>query len=387
MRRAGFRPGVTTVETLPPPEGPLLSVPDCVYAGTCPRPPVPTQFFGVDQSEIDDFYDAIVAAEGGDPAALDTVRDYLAGFNYGLSPGKGDEQTSIMRAGCPIEFDLVRTGFTFDVVAVRMNGRRGPLEPGSYWHPLNIPNYVTKWDLSGATAFKTQVTVTDAGENVDLRAVWADSYADLIAGDWQYLGAGIPLDTEGHFQTSWQSPPEASDVVVGFVLEAYEEQSSLAVGTAEIRVKGVGDADALTCDAADTISFNLAAPGRLTVEGDIYYADYKISPSNFGYTEAQVRTLVSDALGGSSGWQQAGIIARETPSATITFQMVENVTCSGTPAVGCSQTSGGSTLVTLKHSRVVAGYGRNIVNHEAGHAYFSAGHTGSGIMHGGSPDG
>lgn len=127
-RKAGFRPGSSAFTSAG--AGPILTVPPVVVAGGCPRVPYGTvdtgdgtfalaEFFD-GPGELEEFYDNVEAAEGGDTAAFVWLRDTLVDM--------GLEETIVMEcvmdnlrydyagevctftlnpdAACPIEFDI-----------------------------------------------------------------------------------------------------------------------------------------------------------------------------------------------------------------------------------------------------------------------------------------
>ncbi len=124
------------------------------------------------------------------------------------------------------------------------------------------------------------------------------------------------------------------------------------------------------------MQFTRAAPGNLTEEGGVFYADWSVADSNFGYTKAQVEAWVSSALNGPLGWEQAGVQFRQVPTGNVIFQVVETI--SG-PAntLGIAYWNDFPVLVELE-----AAYYNNmdLVNHEAGHAFFYASHSVEGAI-------
>lgn len=235
IRKSGFRPGSGTAPAAAT-EGPILSVPPVVMAGGCPRDPYPPDFVGGAEGMADDFYADVLLAETGDEAALEAIKDWLSFLGYGGGGDPDNPERVRVNGGCPVECDLVFDFPSFYVQAVRMNGRRGPLEAGTYWHPLNLAGYATRWDFSDVSEIKSEATVAQ-GADATLRPVYAATYADLVAGSWDYLTGGIDCSAAGVFSTVWASPPTTDDAFVAFVMEVGSSVSSFAMGAAEVRAR------------------------------------------------------------------------------------------------------------------------------------------------------
>ena len=133
------------------------------------------------------------------------------------------------------------------------------------------------------------------------------------------------------------------------------------------------------------IFFSLGRPGRLTDEAGTLYMDWKVAGSHAGgYSASEVEDYVGSTLESALGWERAGLTGRQSSSASVTWQIVE-MTSSGDPDVTgtTNYNDDGSVLVEL----VASEFGNtNLVNHEAGHAYFGAEHTASGTMETGGED-
>jgi hypothetical protein len=115
--------------------------------------------------------------------------------------------------------------------------------------------------------------------------------------------------------------------------------------------------------------------------------DWEAHSTNYIMTQAEVETLISSVLNGASGWEQAGITARQVVGAPVVFQVVEEAD-GESPEYARTFWNQTPVLVQLEYARIQAGFGTNIANHEAGHAFFWGTHGGTGsIMTGDSPDG
>lgn len=137
------------------------------------------------------------------------------------------------------------------------------------------------------------------------------------------------------------------------------------------------------------MDFASPAPGRLTVEGGSYYADWAVETGNVGYSDAEASALIGAALNDAGGWERGGITFRESGTPKVTFRFVHGpFLCGGTMANGCTTGDATTATVTISYERAAAGFLAALVNHEAGHAFFTATHEGTGsIMTGDSPDG
>lgn len=121
------------------------------------------------------------------------------------------------------------------------------------------------------------------------------------------------------------------------------------------------------------MQFRAPAPANLTQEGSIFYADWSVADSNFGYSKAEVESLVSATLNNPQGWSAAGIQFRHVASGAVIFQVVETI--AGPPNnIGLAHWNSDPVLVELE----AATLGPDVITHEAGHAFFLAQHTPSG---------
>ena len=110
------------------------------------------------------------------------------------------------------------------------------LDVGSHWYPVGLPHFVTLWDLTDFTEAIVTVPVLDATPtDVDsvytLSAVWALTYADMIAADYETL-TSVTFDGAGFSAGGWQAIDEdaRAEVYIAFVLtvqEAYREHLEL----------------------------------------------------------------------------------------------------------------------------------------------------------------
>ena len=117
------------------------------------------------------------------------------------------------------------------------------LAVGTYWHPLDLPYYIGLRDLSEFTEALVTVPVVSATP-VDeasvyvLNAVWAPTYADMIAGDWEVL-TNVSFADVGFPAGGWQTIAEEArdEVYLAMVLEVQEAADDLALGQAELRCR------------------------------------------------------------------------------------------------------------------------------------------------------
>lgn len=137
---------------------------------------------------------------------------------------------------------------------------------------------------------------------------------------------------------------------------------------------------------ADPITFFADPPFNLTEEDGEYFMDWKCSDEHYGYTKAQAEQLVGSFLDDSRGWRRVGITPRHTEEALVEFKVVLEATCDS-PELACTHYDepGLNAFVELEYPHLrhavypTIGPG-NLINHEAGHAYFGAEHSGGGIM-------
>jgi hypothetical protein len=218
-------------------------------------------------------------------------------------------------------------------------------------------------DWIGVSQAQLFVTVTKAGEPNSRLEIFGENVAFS-----DFLSA--PLDSVGPKISNW------IDVIL------IEGTSALTqwVVIAPSREGPTGG------DPPGGLEFGGSAPGNLRVEGGQYYGDWCVDQTNFGYTRSQVRTLIHSFLDDPSGWAAAGITFREVPEAQakVRFQVVSEATCNS-PELACTH-YGDQTYVELEYGPMQgtesAGIGPgNLINHEAGHAFFFAQHSGNdGIM-------
>jgi hypothetical protein len=99
---------------------------------------------------------------------------------------------------------------------------------------------------------------------------------------------------------------------------------------------------------------------------------WEVHPNNFGYTQTQVANWVSSALNSDLGWKRAGPIGfQQVPIGRVVFQVVETIP-GGAWIWGVAHIDEFPVLVELEAGQ----FGNmDLVNHEAGHAFFMAGHS------------
>ena len=115
--------------------------------------------------------------------------------------------------------------------------------------------------------------------------------------------------------------------------------------------------------------------------------DWRVASSHYGMTVSEAEAFIGGILGDASGWEQAGIVARQTVDAPVVFEIVLEAN-GESPEYARTFWNQTPVLVQLEYPRIQAGFGTGITTHEAAHAYFWATHEGSGsVMTGDSPDG
>lgn len=118
------------------------------------------------------------------------------------------------------------------------------LSAGIYWHPLNLPYYLTVRDFSEFAEAKLTVPVIaatpqEAGSEYVLSAVFAPTHAEMVAGNWSYLTAGISFREGGFLTSGWLPMSEGAigELCIGMVLELQAPADDLALGRAELRCR------------------------------------------------------------------------------------------------------------------------------------------------------
>lgn len=116
----------------------------------------------------------------------------------------------------------------------------------TYWHPLDLPHYITKCDLSEQTEVMVSVPVPDVDKaglepGTFIEVVWAADYADMLAEDYEPLGASASFSEAGFYDSGYSEiasgAREAGEVYVGLTITTSLPLASLALGTAEVRVR------------------------------------------------------------------------------------------------------------------------------------------------------
>ena len=285
------------------------------------------------------------------------ARDTIRKSGFRPSSGGGDEGT---------------------ILAIGPFDYQSGLAAGSHLHPRGLGEWTTCWDLTSARQISVTAAIIEADPGATLNAVWAPSWNDILVGDYDYLTEGVALGGPGFYSSAWATIPEeakGSDAFVALVLDAESSVASLNFGAAEVKLRGSGGVS-----SGGSLTFNTEPPFFLVEEGGQFYADWSLVPGNFGYSDTDAGNLLQGWLHDPSGWSQAGITFRRVSGAAVTFQIVE-----GTRTVANIYSD--HVNVEIGYDRIVAGNGLNVTTHEAGHAFFRAAHSGSGIMRGLSPDG
>jgi hypothetical protein len=217
------------------------------------------------------------------------------------------------------------------------------------------------------------------GDVGPFNSVWRGVAPALHGETVLEASAGDSLGAEIWWAFSGSTPLDVEEAVISYGSE-HERTFIERIGTVELDQPP-------EAPVGGGITFGADSPGALTLEDGIYYADYAIAPTHFGYSQAQAEALIEQYLLSSQGWEEAGIVFRQSSSPKVLFQVVEEATC-GAPELACTHFNhegSGVNYVELEYrhleSQVYPSIGAgNIINHEAGHAFFYAEHTGSGIM-------
>lgn len=118
------------------------------------------------------------------------------------------------------------------------------LSAGIYWHPLDLPYYMTVRDLSEFDEAQISVPVTGAttqteGSEYILSAVFAPTHAEMLSGDWEYLGPSASFTGIGYHRSGWQAIADGAigEIYLGMILEVQAPADDLLLGWAELRCR------------------------------------------------------------------------------------------------------------------------------------------------------
>lgn len=115
---------------------------------------------------------------------------------------------------------------------------------GAYWHPYDLPYFITLRDISEYTEAQVTAPVLSAtgvgvGSEYILRAVFSETRALLLSGDWQVI-ALLEFTGVGFHAGEWQVIPEAAkgaEVYIALILETQIAADDLALGESELRCR------------------------------------------------------------------------------------------------------------------------------------------------------
>lgn len=116
---------------------------------------------------------------------------------------------------------------------------------GTYWHPLNLPFYITRWDLSDATESRVVAPVaaiTTAGRELaaTLSAVYSTTFSPTLPGPWQPLGSSVYFGDEGFYVSEWATIPagaKTGEVYIGMTIDLQQPVGELSLGQTELRIR------------------------------------------------------------------------------------------------------------------------------------------------------
>jgi hypothetical protein len=117
----------------------------------------------------------------------------------------------------------------------------GPIAAGTYFHPNDLSDYVTLWDLSFGTQVELSAVVSAASDEVSLYAVWGTTHAQVTGGTWEYLTDGLSLPAAGVYKSPWMDIPEdaleAEEIYIATVIEAEGAVTTLDFGICEVKMR------------------------------------------------------------------------------------------------------------------------------------------------------
>ena len=120
------------------------------------------------------------------------------------------------------------------------------LPAATYFHPLDLPHYITKRNLSEQTEVSVSVAVPVAREaglelGNTIEAVWAPTHADMVAGDYETLGGAVSFGAPGLYAENWTDiPGDAKDpagVYVALTITTHLPIDELSLGQVELRAR------------------------------------------------------------------------------------------------------------------------------------------------------
>lgn len=233
VRKSGFRTSGGAVIS----PRPILTLPPCAPAGLCPRGSPGTDTSILSAIEQEDLWEQVRLAEAGDGAAKVFVRDHLLAHDYAFSP----TITLDPDANCQV-FITLAAGTPYTVTSVSVLGDRAPLGSGIYWHPEDLPHYVTRRALADARQVMLSAIVTSisgVAPNATLSAVYSTNLLD-----WTPLATGgsvgVNFSAAGFYASEWETIPQGAkggEVYVGMSLQAHTSIDALSFGSTEVQIR------------------------------------------------------------------------------------------------------------------------------------------------------
>lgn len=144
-------------------------------------------------------------------------------------------------------FRYEHTFETFAVVAVRMANNEVSLTPGAHFHPLGMSDYITVWDVSGATQSRMVGIVETPMPGCVLRPVWATSKESIISGGSEWFAGGVACDAAGYYEGAWGLFPDNAtshdEIHVCFVVVNEAGEVIPHFGLAEVQIRNEGEVE------------------------------------------------------------------------------------------------------------------------------------------------
>lgn len=105
------------------------------------------------------------------------------------------------------------------------------------WFPGGLETYITRWPVPAGCQSRLTVSVIREAF-VTLQPVYAASYTDMLAGDYERFAPGVECFNRGFFVSRWRDAPVGENYV-GIVakVDSPSDLSDLVVGLAEVQIR------------------------------------------------------------------------------------------------------------------------------------------------------
>lgn len=112
--------------------------------------------------------------------------------------------------------------------------------PGTYWHPVNLPHYITRRPLNAQREVRVSVPVAaiEPGASATIGASYSSELDSPLVG-WETL-ASMAFTEAGFYVSDWEPIPEEArvdEVYIAMFLQAHTSIAALFLGQAEVRIR------------------------------------------------------------------------------------------------------------------------------------------------------